>query len=184
MTEQQIGLSQFREIVSSVELRDVRLVEATVKTRVRNPKEIVEPQMAVSHRARVLHRSESGFLVAATVQLQIRAKEAPEEQESPISMAVTFALTYSLADAPSRPDEILQEFARVNGAFNAWPYWREYIQSTAARMSLPPLVLPVFRVAPVPPSDVGVEPSPSPQSPRRRQGAQSSRAVRAAAKKR
>ena len=36
-------------------------------------------------------------------------------------------------------------FAKYNGVFNAWPYWREFVQSMTARLNLPPLTLPVFR---------------------------------------
>jgi preprotein translocase subunit SecB len=34
----------------------------------------------------------------------------------------------------------------LNGVFHVWPYWREMVQNTLARMGLPPLILPVFRV--------------------------------------
>jgi len=37
-------------------------------------------------------------------------------------------------------------FARTNGIYNAWPYWREFVQNMIARMNLPPLVIPVFRL--------------------------------------
>lgn len=30
-------------------------------------------------------------------------------------------------------------FAEFNATFNAWPYWREYLQSTTVRMGLPPV---------------------------------------------
>ena len=42
-----------------------------------------------------------------------------------------------------------EAFAQVNAVFNAWPYWRELVQASLARMSMPALTVPVFRVAPV-----------------------------------
>ncbi len=37
-------------------------------------------------------------------------------------------------------------FASLNGVFNAWPYFREFLQSATTRMGLPQFVLPVFRI--------------------------------------
>ena len=44
-------------------------------------------------------------------------------------------------------DEHLHAFSATNGVFNAWPYWREFVQNTTARMGLPtPVIVPVFRL--------------------------------------
>jgi hypothetical protein len=42
--------------------------------------------------------------------------------------------------------EHLAAFAKVNGIYNVWPYFRELVQSMGSRLGLPPVVLPVFRV--------------------------------------
>lgn len=39
----------------------------------------------------------------------------------------------------------IDAFGKLNGVYNVWPYWREYVQSVAVRMGLPPLTVPVFR---------------------------------------
>ena len=39
-------------------------------------------------------------------------------------------------------------FGQINAVFNAWPCWRELVQAPPARMSLPTLTVPVFRVPP------------------------------------
>lgn len=40
----------------------------------------------------------------------------------------------------------LEQFAKVNGVFNAWPFLREIIQSTTLRMGIAPVMLPLHRV--------------------------------------
>lgn len=42
--------------------------------------------------------------------------------------------------------EDIAHFCVFNATFNAWPYWREFAQSTTARMGLTPLVLEVLKV--------------------------------------
>jgi hypothetical protein len=38
-------------------------------------------------------------------------------------------------------------FSAYNTSMNVWPHAREFVQSMAARMMLPPLILPLFRPA-------------------------------------
>jgi hypothetical protein len=59
-----------------------------------------------------------------------------------------FALDYRVADEvffKSLTDTDIEAFARINGVHNAWPYMREYCQSTLGRMQLPGVVLPSRR---------------------------------------
>ena len=103
--------------------------------------------------ARVLYRADNQFIVGAMLQAQVSTKGSEFSEEAPVSMTITFALQYQVENATRFSDDILAEFARVNGTFNAWPYWREYVDTTAARMNLPPIVLPTFRIGtPIRPS--------------------------------
>lgn len=40
--------------------------------------------------------------------------------------------------------DAITEFGRINVPHQVWPYWREYCQSTCARMSLPVSVMPMY----------------------------------------
>lgn len=135
-----------RDVIASVELRDVSLMEASVRTLVRDAASVPNAELSVSHGTKIINRTSDGFLVGAKLMVQISTADR-KIAEPPVSINVSFALAYSLPGAAHFSDAVLEEFARVNGAFNVWPYWREYVQTTAARMNLPPLVLPVFRVA-------------------------------------
>ncbi len=63
-------------------------------------------------------------------------------------MTCSYLIEYGLDSAPPSEtrNELLQAFAKVNGVYNAWPYLRENLQTTCARMSVPPPLLPIFRV--------------------------------------
>ena len=69
-----------------------------------------------------------------------------KETKPYLSIEATFVLTYSAESFEDLSDENLQAFATTNGVYNAWPYWREYVQSTVTRMGFPPIVVPVFRL--------------------------------------
>lgn len=67
-----------------------------------------------------------------------------------LQVDANFELVYSVpADANPTPTE-LQAFADTNALLNCWPYWRELVHGMAARMGLPPLLLPLFRLTPTP----------------------------------
>ena len=57
-----------------------------------------------------------------------------------------FHLRYTLSGDEVPNESQLEAFAKLNGIYNVWPYWREYVQSSSARMGLPPVVLPVLTV--------------------------------------
>lgn len=143
-----MNANQVRDVIAAVQLSDVRLKESSAKTRVRDVRDIRDAKVSISHGTKIIGRSDDSFIVGARLSARVDAAGTAGEPDAPVSVDVTLALTYSLPAAPSFPVEVLEEFARVNGAFNAWPYWREYVQTTLSRMNLPPLVLPVFRVKP------------------------------------
>jgi hypothetical protein len=59
----------------------------------------------------------------------------------------SFVLLYSVSSFDGIDDEHIEAFAAINGVFNAWPYWREFVQNTTSRMGLAkPIVIPVFRL--------------------------------------
>lgn len=63
-----------------------------------------------------------------------------------LAIRAAFALDYELPPAAGFEESRLRAFAMTNGVYNAWPYWREYVQSTTTRMGLPPIIVPVFRL--------------------------------------
>ena len=78
------------------------------------------------------------------VSLQLRAFDELDG-EMVLDVGAKFRLLYSLPDMHRHTPEDLQCFARLNGTFNAWPYWRELVQSLGNRVGLSRLVVPVFR---------------------------------------
>lgn len=66
-----------------------------------------------------------------------------------LQITCSFELTYSLPKNLAASEGEIDAFCQTNAMLNSWPYWREFVQSTVVRMNMPPLVLPLFRLAPV-----------------------------------
>lgn len=51
-----------------------------------------------------------------------------------------------LVTSDDLPKKAVEEFVKNNAGFHVWPYWRELAQSMGARMHLPDLVMPMYRL--------------------------------------
>lgn len=146
MTE---SISDLARLIAKIEIEEVALLGASVKRSIRSADE-TEARIQLNKRASLLERSDDGrFYVQAEIEFSI---EASGSEQPAVSIHTAFELTYRHPSDLEVTSQVLQEFAEINGVFNVWPYWREFIQSTMARMNLPVITIPVFRLAP--PSDV------------------------------
>jgi hypothetical protein len=138
-------IQKARRLIAAVSLANVRLLDASAKTRIRlaDITEGMHPQF--SHSARVSSEGLRDGVFYVIAALAVRIVSGADEKEH-ASMKVQFELEYRLPSdfQASRPE--LSAFAKVNGVFNAWPYFREFIQSTSQKMDLPVILLPVYRV--------------------------------------
>ncbi|MFQ5424460.1 MAG: hypothetical protein ACE5F9_10825 [Phycisphaerae bacterium] len=85
-----------------------------------------------------------------TIQVQPRftltAKYDETDDDELLRIEAAFLLRYRVDSFTGLNKANFDAFGELNGLFNVWPYWREFVQSTTVRMGLPPLTLPVFRV--------------------------------------
>lgn len=66
-----------------------------------------------------------------------------------------YAALFEISDEPffnALTEHDIALFAAYNLSYFAWPYAREYVQSTGSKMGLPPVILPLFRTSEMIPS--------------------------------
>ena len=146
------------ELADRVDLVDIRLIEtaarctpAMVQAQLLPPKLTASPhapanQLPERLRFQVTHecqRGENALLVF--LNLTVDALPQGESPEPLLHVDGRFLLVYVLRTTDGITDEHCDAFAEYNAIFNAWPYWREYVQSATVRMGLPGLILPVYR---------------------------------------
>ena len=135
---------ELKRLIAEVEIEGVRLVEANVETKVRSPADTGAVDLLVNRTAEIGERQDNGtFFVVAKIGAQLVSEQAKEEPL--VSIETSFELQYRLPEGFRVEPQTLTTFAETNGIYNAWPYWREFVQSTLARMGLPPVVLPLLR---------------------------------------
>lgn len=71
----------------------------------------------------------------------------PEEAQY-LEIEAEFMARYRLNPAADLEAErpAIEEFGRYNLGYHVWPYWREFVQSTCARMGIPPIPVPMYQI--------------------------------------
>jgi preprotein translocase subunit SecB len=63
-----------------------------------------------------------------------------------LKIEATFVLKYTFEDGIKLESQDIENFARINPLYNAWPYWREFVQSITTRMGFPTLTIPLLKI--------------------------------------
>ncbi len=143
-------------VAGFVELQSVSLAAASVATEL-DPLALPEA-FQLSNRFRARHelrtdnrphdRPLDRQMLYVSIDFDLEASRTEGgPQTSVVKLSATFQLIYSLREDASYPDGALDDFAQLNGVYNAWPYWRELVQTVTGRVGLAGVVIPVFRPA-------------------------------------
>lgn len=130
------------KVAERVELLLVWLVESTLK-RTPGPTEGLDYRTNTEAKVE-MDRKPNRLFILETFTLKALPRK---KKEATVSIEATFLLTYEVKGSETLDPAHAEAFARINGIYNAWPYWREYVQSVTSRMGLPGLTLPVFRLS-------------------------------------
>jgi preprotein translocase subunit SecB len=88
--------------------------------------------------------------IGVRLRFTLIAKYAEAAGEELLRIEAAFVLRYRIPSFEGIGDKNIEAFGKLNGLFNAWPYWREFVQSTTVRMGLPALTVPMYRVLDTP----------------------------------
>jgi len=126
-----------------VQLKDVRLInckcdqapEATVGKKTYN----------INYSTEVQVDKKAGYIIVIA-KFHFEAFTEGKTQKPVIVIDASFLLSYRIENFEGLTQKGFEQFASLNGVYNAWPYWREFVQNAIVRMGLPTLSIPVFRI--------------------------------------
>lgn len=72
----------------------------------------------------------------------------PESANPALLIDCVYEVDYLLNEGFTPTEPQVKAFKDGNAIFNAWPYFREYLQNNLQRMGLPPLTAPFLRLQP------------------------------------
>ena len=109
--------------------------------------DVSDPLLLSIHR--VAKGSRSPDRRKACAQIRFRLEGRPEEsdkKDADLFIEATFNAIYEVPEDLKTNGDALDFFAQANGTYNLWPYWREFVQTTSARMGLQGLTVPTYRI--------------------------------------
>jgi preprotein translocase subunit SecB len=126
-----------------VQIRDVRLISSGCEQK---PAGTVGKKSYDIRISTDVQTNEDQGLIVVLARFHFEASAEKKSQERALTIDASYALTYQVESFDGLTQDGFEQFANLNGVYNAWPYWREFVQNTVGRMGLPPLTIPVFRI--------------------------------------
>lgn len=132
-----------RRLFDVVRIADVRLADCRAYLR----REVSGSLLLSIRRDAKGFRSPDGRQACAQVRFALEGRpDDASKNDSDLYIEATFGAMYDIPEDFETNDDVLDFFAHTNGTFNLWPYWREFVHTTAARMGVPGLTVPTYRI--------------------------------------
>ncbi len=129
-------------VSARVELKHIILAETLAKRKLVAGGSPVNVSLSVNVNTKV-NREQRRIEVFPKFILVARKGDATEGEL--LRVEALFVLQYEIDSFEGMKKSHIDAFGELNGLYNVWPYWREYVQSTTVRMGFPSLTMPVFR---------------------------------------
>lgn len=126
-------------LARQVELRDLRLHSSACAVA---PGAVRAPELKQTIKIEARPKTDHPNVVAAKIAF-VLVGENPGGQEV-LRIEATFGIVYGVHSVDEFTSEQIAAAISPIGLANAWPYWREFVQSMTARMGLPPLHVPLL----------------------------------------
>ena len=127
------------EVSDRVELSDIHLIRC-VSDLLSFPTETDNECEVTGHADANVDQDNNTIFVVVHFNLHT----ANNNGEELAKISADFLLIYKAKSLDGLSKSNYDAFASYNGVFNAWPYWREFVNNMTARLKLPPLTLQVY----------------------------------------
>ena len=140
MKNPKLSPEEYRKILEKIELKNLSLIESKSK---------IDHQYH-AQKLELIINDKNTFETAEdelTVFCKYTFKAKGAEKEKPlVDIMVRFQLVYDLKGKADITQDFFEIYEEMSLGFIVWPYFREFIQNTLARMNLPPLTLPMRKI--------------------------------------
>lgn len=132
-----------KEVVDRSEFLDIRVHQLSAEHDL-NPLTPAEFDVAVAIEAKPDVRVNSRLEILMRFNVTATASQGGS---GALRLGIAYVLEYSLSSADGLSPDHFAAFAEWVGVYNAWPYLREFVQDTTAKMETGTIRLPLFRPA-------------------------------------
>lgn len=140
------------EVSKNAQIVSMWLTESELRRPAHESTQQYKPEVGSSVRDVCLHPEGEQSFVFVTVKYTFAAvpvTKSSDDANTTVYVSASFAVRYLLKNGIGQvTEDHLNAFGSLNGVYNTYPYWREFLQSSLYRMNLPPYVLPLLPPSP------------------------------------
>jgi len=133
---EKISPEEYRKILDGLELKNILMsdLKASVKH------ELLSEGLSVSIKDSAFYENKDDeVIVKNTYRLTARNKE----KKTPLKIEATFILVFTTKHEIT--DDFFEVYKNISLPLNVWPFFREFVNTTTARMNIPPITLPLLK---------------------------------------
>lgn len=133
---EKISSEKYREILDGLELKNILMSD--LKAAIKH--ELFSEGLTVSIKdSSIYENKEDEVIVRNTYRLTARNKE----KKIALKIEATFILVFETKEKIT--DNFFEVYQKISLPLNVWPFFREFVNSTTARMNIPPITLPLLK---------------------------------------
>ena len=135
-----IPIKDYREILSTLNLEDISLLEGGMKLR----KDKLGKQLELAIKETSKYEIENNNLIVNYKSVFKGLNE--ETKEAGVTITAFHEIIYSLSGEKEVTPEFMDKFAQYSISITIWPFFREFVQNMVSKAHLPPLTLPLKKL--------------------------------------
>lgn len=132
-------------VVPKAELENILLLTCTAM-RALDALSYEHVKADISSSSELLDNNDQSF--SAKVSFEFKGCPVEDDKNEIINIKAEFLLKYKLRGKEGVSIDDLKAFCSMNPLYNAWPYWREFVQSMSNRMDTPVFTVPLLKIRP------------------------------------
>lgn len=140
-----LDMEAVRRVAQNAGLHEIYLIEAKLS---RDPKVMSPETLSLKHMCSTKILSAEKDILPILCNFGVAAFSGKSPDKIVMSIEATFCTSYVLKPIEEFNSADIEHFAKINPIYNAWAYWREFVQSMTTRMGFPALTIPLLKILP------------------------------------
>ncbi len=140
-----LDMEAVSRVAQKAGLQEISLIDAKVS---RDPKVMTAGTLSLKHKCSTKILSSEKDALPILCNFGVIAFSGKSPDKIVMSIEASFCTYYVLKPIEEFNPTDIKHFAKINPIYNAWAYWREFVQNMTTRMGFPPLTIPLLKIIP------------------------------------
>ncbi len=140
-----LDMEAVARVAQKAVLEEIYLVDAKMN---RESKDISVKTLSLEHKCSTKILSAEKDILSIRCNFGVAAFSGKSPDKIVMDIEASFCTSYVLKPIEEFNPADIEHFAKINPIYNAWAYWREFVQSMTTRMGFPALTIPLLKIIP------------------------------------